>query len=85
MINLQNVLIDSRCYETVRLLRYPTGSVVRTAAAEITKQGRDTTQPARQKYHCECCYRRFDDLTETKVGGASSNCYGDDLVSVSWA
>ena len=31
--------------------------------------GRDTTQPARQKYHCECCHRRFDDLTETVLAG----------------
>ena len=45
------------------------GSVVHCGAAEITKQGRDTTQPARQKYHCECCHRRFDDLTETVLAG----------------
>ncbi len=38
-------------------------------AAEITKQGRDTTQAARQKYHCQGCLRYFDDLTETVLAG----------------
>jgi transposase-like protein len=36
---------------------------------EITKQGRDTTQPARQKYRCLGCLRSFDDLTGTVLAG----------------
>jgi transposase-like protein len=35
----------------------------------VTKQGRDTTQPARQKYRCEGCGRYFDDLTATVFAG----------------
>nr|WP_246327680.1 transposase [Candidatus Competibacter phosphatis] len=70
MINLQNLLDDVKCYETVRRLRWPDGvRCPHCGAAEITKQGRDTTQPARRKYHCERCHRRFDALTETVLAG----------------
>ena len=70
MINLQNLLDDVKCYETVRRWRWPDGvRCPHCGAAEITKQGRDTTQPARRKYHCERCHRRFDDLTETVLAG----------------
>lgn len=40
-------------------------------SAEVTKQGHDTSQPARQKYHCAAppCQRYFDDLTGTVFAG----------------
>ena len=70
MINLQNLLDDAKCYETIRQLRWP-GEVrcPHCGATAITKQGRDTTQPARQKYRCEACHRYFDDLTGTVLAG----------------
>ena len=70
MINLQNLLDDVRCYEVIRQLRWPDGvHCPRCGTAEITKQGRDTTQPARQKYRCGGCHRFFDDLTDTVLAG----------------
>jgi len=70
MINLQNLLDDIKCYETVRQLRWPDGvRCPHCGAAEVTKQGRDTTQPARQKYRCAGCHRYFDDLTGTVLAG----------------
>ncbi len=39
------------------------------ASAEINKQGRDPTQPERQKYRCKDCGRWFDDLSETILAG----------------
>jgi len=36
---------------------------------EITKPGRDDTQPERQRYLCKSCERRFDDLTHTIFAG----------------
>lgn len=59
-----------QCYAKVRELRWPEG--VRRphyASATVTKQGRDTTQPARQKYRCADCGRSFDDLTGTVLAG----------------
>ena len=70
MINLQNLLDDAKCYETIRQLRWPGGvRCPHCGATAVTKQGRDTTQPARQKYRCEACHRYFDDLTGTVLAG----------------
>ena len=58
------------CYETARQLRWPEGvRCPRGDSTQVTKQGRDTTQPARQKYHCATCERYFDDLTDTVFAG----------------
>ena len=70
MLNIQNLIDDAQCYETVRELRWPEG--IRCAHCDsehITKQGRDTTQPQRQKYCCQRCGRYFDDLTGTVFAG----------------
>ena len=70
MINLQHLLDDAKCYEAVRQLRWPDGVCCpHCGAAAITQQGRDPMQPAQQKYRCERCHRRFDDLTGTVLGG----------------
>ena len=36
---------------------------------QVTKQGHDESQPARQKYECTVCRKRFDDLTGTIFAG----------------
>jgi len=38
-------------------------------STEVSKQGRDDTQPERQRYLCKACDRRFDDLTGTIFAG----------------
>jgi len=56
MIHLQNLLDDAKCYDKVRELRWPEGvKSPHCASATVTKQGRDTTQPARRKYRCTTC------------------------------
>ena len=70
MINLQSLMDDAKCFATVRDMRWPDG--VRCPdgdSPEITKQGRDETQPERQRYQCKSCERRFDDLTDTIFAG----------------
>ena len=62
MIHLQSLIDDATGFETVRALRWPDG--VRGAScdrSEVTKQGRDDTQPERQRYLCKACRRHFDD------------------------
>ena len=70
MIHIQSLIDDAKCFETVRALRWPDG--VRCAScdsSEVTKQGRDDTQPERQRYLCKSCRRHFDDLTDTVFAG----------------
>jgi transposase-like protein len=70
VIHLQKLLDDTKCYATVRELRWPNGVCCpHCASFEVTKQGRDATQPARQKYRCTACRRYFDDLTGTVLAG----------------
>ena len=70
MVNIQALIDDAKCFETVRAMRWPDG--VRCpgcGGAEITKDGHDDTQPQRQRYQCHGCRKRFDDLTDTIFAG----------------
>lgn len=70
MLNIQNLIDDAKCFETVRTLRWPDGvRCVHCASAAISKQGRDPTQPERQKDRCKDCGRWFDDLSGTVLAG----------------
>ena len=51
-------------------MRWPDGvTCPHCTSAQVTKQGHDETQPARQRYECTACRRRFDDLTGTIFAG----------------
>ena len=70
MINLQSLMDDAKCFATVRDMRWPDGvKCPHCGSPGITKQGRDETQPERQRYLCKSCERRFDDLTDTLFAG----------------
>src|SRR5262245_57887484 len=70
MIHIQSLIDDAKCFETVRTLRWPDGvSCPHCDSFDVTKQGRDDTQPERQRYLCQACERRFDDLTDTIFAG----------------
>ncbi|MBI2567845.1 MAG: transposase [Candidatus Schekmanbacteria bacterium] len=69
MINIQTLIDDARCFETVRQMRWPEGARCPDCGSEqVTRQGRDETQRERQSYLCKACERRFDDLTGTIFG-----------------
>ncbi len=70
MVNIQALIDDAKCYDTVRSLRWPDG--VRCPAChavEVIRKGRDDSQPERRRYECRSCGRRFDDLTGTIFAG----------------
>ena len=70
MVNIQNLIDDLKCFETVRDLRWPQGvTCPHCDSARITKRGHDTTQPERQRYQCPACQTLFDDLTGTIFAG----------------
>src|SRR5215831_18221172 len=70
MLHIQSLIDDTKCFETVCTLRWPDGvSCPHCDSFDITKQGRDDTQPERQRYLCQSCERRFDDLTDTIFAG----------------
>ena len=70
MVSIQALIDDAKCYEAVRSMRWPDGvRCPECNSAEVTKDGRDDTQPERQRYKCQGCRRRFDDLTDTIFAG----------------
>ena len=70
MINIQNLIDDTKCFEVVRQLRWSEGvRCPACGAADVTKRGFHTRQVARQRYECRACRRQFDDLTDTIFEG----------------
>jgi len=70
IINIQHLVSNEQCYDTVRALRWPDGTKCPYCQTyHIIKRGHDETQPARKKYECKDCRKRFDDLTGTVFAG----------------
>ena len=70
LVNILGITDDAKCYEMVRRLRWPEGTRCPYCdSAQVVKQGRDETEPQRQRYECRSCGRRFDDLTGTIFAG----------------
>ncbi len=70
LINLASLIDDDKCFELIRQHRWPDG--VRCpgcASADVIRDGRDDTQPHRQRYRCKGCSARFDDLSGTILAG----------------
>ena len=69
-VNIKNLIDEVQCYQTVRELRWPDGIVCPSCESqEVIKRGFDDTEPARQRYECHNCDKRFDDLTDTIFAG----------------
>ncbi|WP_223842303.1 transposase [Methylotuvimicrobium alcaliphilum] len=61
---------NAKCYEKIRELRWPDDVFCPHCGSKaITKQGKDESQPDRQRYDCKDCHRKFDDLTYTIFAG----------------
>jgi transposase-like protein len=70
MSNIQALIDDAKCFETVRAMRWPDGvGCPGCGSTEVTQDGLDDTQPPRQRYQCHGCRKRFDDLTDTIFAG----------------
>jgi len=70
MVNIQDLFDDAKCYQTVREMRWPDGVTCPQCSSDsVIKNGRDDTEPHRQRYECRGCRQRFDDLTDTIFAG----------------
>jgi transposase len=70
MVNIQDLFDDAKCYQTIRDMRWPDGvTCPHCSSPAVIKNGRDDTEPHRQRYECQGCRRRFDDLTDTIFAG----------------
>ena len=70
LVNLASLLDDAKCFELIRQHRWPDGVCCPPCgSAAAARDGRDDTQPHRQRYRCTACGTRFDDLTGTVLAG----------------
>jgi len=71
MLTLTHLLEESKCYETVRCLRWPDGTIncPHCGSPRVIKRGKDDKHPHRQRYACKACEHQFDDLTGTVFMG----------------
>ena len=54
LINLQTLIDEQKCYETVRQIRWTEGvSCSKCGSKSVVKRGFDETQPHRQRYQCQ--------------------------------
>jgi transposase-like protein len=69
-VNLTSLIDDAKCFAMVRQHRWPEGVRCPGCGSEaVVRDGHDDTQPARQRYRCQACTARFDDLTATVLAG----------------
>lgn len=69
-VNIKTLIDDVQCYDTVRELRWPEGRECPFCSSKrVIKRGFDDLEPARQRYQCKECTKRFDDLTGTIFAG----------------
>ena len=70
LINLPTLIDEQKCYETVRQLRWLEGvTCSKCSSKSVVKRGFDETQPHRQRYQCQICRARFDDLSDPIFAG----------------
>src|SRR5918995_2124069 len=70
LVNLSLLIDDAKCHELVRQHRWPDGvRCPHCGSVAAARDGRDDTQPHRQRYRCTACGSRFDDLTGTILAG----------------
>ncbi|MEN8130790.1 MAG: transposase [Pseudomonadota bacterium] len=67
---MKGLIDDGQCYDTVRELRWPEGRQCPFCGSKrVIRRGFDDKEPARQRYACKECKKRFDDLTDTIFAG----------------
>ena len=70
MLNIQDLIDDTKCYEMLRELRWPQGVHCPHCGFHwVTKRGFHNQQKHRQRYQCKSCESQFDDLTDTVLAG----------------
>ena len=70
MITISSLMDEKRCYEEIRKLRWPGHlSCPHCDSESIIKKGSNDHHPNRQRYQCQACHKRFDDLTASVFSG----------------
>jgi len=70
IINLQTLIDDEKCFESVRLLRWAEGvTCPECESKQVNKRGFNEKQPLRQRDQFKDCHKNFDDHSGTIFAG----------------
>lgn len=70
-IQLHKILNVGLCWDILRKVRWPERvHCPRCGSSRAVKNGTDETCPNKQRYSCNDCHRKFDDLTGTIFSGS---------------
>ncbi len=70
-IQLHKILDVGLCYDILRGIRWNTGvRCPKCQSGSVVKNGRDSSNPHVQRYHCQGCESYFDDLSDTIFSGS---------------
>jgi len=70
-IQLHKILNVSLCWDILRQVRWSEGiRCPHCGSSKVVKNGMDDNCPDKQKYGCNGCHRKFDDLTGTIFSGS---------------
>jgi transposase-like protein len=70
LINISALVDEEKCFAFVRKLRWPERILcVKCGSMHVVRNGHDETQRHRQRYRCQDCRFRFDDLSGTILVG----------------
>lgn len=70
-VNLLRLMDEKACYDLLREIRWTDGiHCPHCNGLNVNKDGVHETHFYRQRYKCQNCKRRFDDLTDTIFSGS---------------
>jgi len=70
ILRLQELIDESKVYATIRKLRWKSGCHCPfCSSTKIRKRGKNNRHQGCQRYQCQKCARRFDDVTGTVFSG----------------
>ena len=65
-VNIEKLIDDAQCYDTVRKLRWAGGIQCPSCDTKnVIRRGHDETEPDKKRYEYKDCGKRFDDLSGT--------------------
>ena len=75
LINLQFLVDDAKCFDTVRRLRWSASvRCARCGSDKVARDCHDDRHQERQRYRCTACQGRFDDLCCVTIKTMSAYC-----------
>ncbi|CAN5890584.1 hypothetical protein BH23PLA1_BH23PLA1_37080 [soil metagenome] len=87
MVNIQDLFDDAKCYQTVRDMRWPDGvTCPHCSSASVIKDGRDDTEPHRQRYtHAGAAADASTTSPTPSSPAITSRCEPGSHACISWA